>query len=384
MRSFLRDIGLTLIILACAAARAQDLPHPKHNLRYHFLHFDHPFHTKVDPHITKKISNKFQPIGFDTFQFYLKIEEQLGYDTIRANAAEFYLSPFYIQRNEVSNQEYRNFLNDSNSAFRKKSGLTQQWLYPETNIWGSNVNYQEPDNPYNKWYFYHEAYNNYPVVGVSQFQATEYCNWLESKLNDSLKSIIPKGYRIEVDLPTSAEFYAAVDFCILKPTKEKRNTKTRFTSPVFEYLFEQTSPKSINYRAMYTDRMAVLQKNIAAIPMSVTQMIPDGYPQVHHLLGNVSEWTSTRAWGHLYNHKDFIYTTFGKIVPNFDEEHKPEILASYLRNEESMKYHFVKKGGSWAQDLFYLDPTSVEIDRGDKKNSQTGFRTVIRLKPTVK
>ena len=77
----------------------------------------------------------------------------------------------------------------------------------------------------------------YPVVGVSQFQATEYCNWLESKLNESLKSSIPDGYRIEVDLPTAAEFYASVDACILKPTIEKRNKNTRFSSPVFEYIF---------------------------------------------------------------------------------------------------------------------------------------------------
>lgn len=384
MKVFLKDIFIAFMCVSCASAQAQELPHPKHNLRYHFLHFDHPFQTKVDPQISKKLNDKFQPIGFDTLKFYLKIEEQLGYDTIRANASEFYLSPFYIQRHEVSNLEYRNFMNDTNSVFRKKSGLTQKWLMPETNIWGSNVNYQEPENPYNKWYFSHEAYNNYPVVGVSQFQATEYCNWLESKLNDSFKNFIPKGYRIEVDLPTAAEFYAAVDFCILKPTKEKRNSKTRFTSPVFEYLFEQTSPKSINFRVSYTDRMAVLQKNVAAIPTSTTQTIPNGYPQVHHLLGNVSEWTSTRAWGHLYNNKDYIYTTFGKIVPNFDEEHKAEILATYLRNEESMKIHFVKKGGSWDQDLFYLDPSAVEIDRGDKKNSHTGFRTVIRLKPLVR
>ena len=277
------------------------------------------------------------------------------------------------------NKEYREFLYDSNCAQRKASKLTQQWLTPETNVWGMNVNYQEPDNPYNKWYFSHPAYNDYPVVGVSQFQATEYCNWLEAKLNETYKNSIPEGYKIEVDLPTAAEFYATVDDCILKPTIEKRNKNTRFASPVFEYIFEQAPPYSLNYKGTMTDRMAVLQKN-KMIPMSVIQNIPEGYPKVHHLLGNVSEWTSTRAWGHLYNHKDFIYTTFGKIIPNLAETHKPEILSTYLREEASLKMHFAIKGGSWAEDIFYLDPTSVEIGRGDQKNAYTGFRTVIRLK----
>ncbi len=382
MKLFLRDIFFALTFAACAFLNAQDLPHPKHNLRYHFMHFDHPFNTKVDKVVSKCIADKYHPIGSDTFKFFLKVEEQLGYDTIRANGAEFYMSPFYIQRHEVSNKEYKEFLNDSNSAQRKKSKLSQKWLQPETNLWGSDVNHQEPDNPYNKWYFQHEAYNDYPVVGISQFQATEYCNWLESKYNEAYKSSIPQGYKIEVDLPTAAEFYASVDACILKPTIEKRNKSTRFSSPVFEYIFEQTAYNAINYKGANTDRMAILQKN-RMIPVSVNQNIPEGYPQVHHLLGNVNEWTSTRAWGHLYNHKDYIYTTFGKIVPNFDEAHKPEVLATYLRDDQALKTHFVKKGGSWGEDLFYLDPTSVEIERGDKKSALTGFRTVIRLKRLV-
>lgn len=375
----LRDILGIVFLGFCGILNAQDLPHPKHNLRYHFLHFDYPFNTKVDKNITKCISEKYHPIGSDTFKFFLKVEEQLGYDTIRANGVEFYMSPFYIQRHEVSNKEYKDFLNDSNCAQRKSQKISQQWLMPETNIWGSNVNYQDPENPYNKWYFAHQAYNDYPVVGVSQFQATEYCNWLESKLNESLKSSIPDGYRIEVDLPTAAEFYASVDACILKPTIEKRNKNTRFSSPVFEYIFEQAPANSLNYKGSMTDRMAVLQKN-KMIPMSVNQILPEGFPQVHHLLGNVSEWTSTRAFGHLYNHKDYIYTTFGKIIPNLAETHKQEVLNTYLREEASLKTHFAIKGGSWSEDLFYLDPTSVEFGRGDQKNAFTGFRTVIRLK----
>jgi formylglycine-generating enzyme required for sulfatase activity len=62
------------------------------------------------------------------------------------------------------------------------------------------------------------------------------------------------------------------------------------------------------------------------------------------------------------------------------ETHKQEVLSTYLRDERSLKMHFAIKGGSWAEDIFYLDPTSVEIGRGDQKNSFTGFRTVIRLK----
>jgi formylglycine-generating enzyme required for sulfatase activity len=77
------------------------------------------------------------------------------------------------------------------------------------------------------------------VVGVSQFQATAYCDWLESKLNESLKSVIPKGYKIVVDLPTSAEFYAAVDACILKPTiKSKRNDLQKYFQKEIDFMYK--------------------------------------------------------------------------------------------------------------------------------------------------
>ena len=373
----LRDILCFVLFGIISSIQAQDLPHPKYNLRYHYTHFDHPQKTKVDEKISKELIKKYQPIGLDTFDFYIKIENQLGYDTIRAYEISFPVSPFYIQRFEVSNKEYHEFLNDSLNPARIQAKLTQRWLTPDVNVWIDKSNYSEA---YQQYYFQHKAYDNYPVVGISQFQATAYCDWLEVKLNESLKSLIPKGYKLIVDLPTSAEFYAAVDECILKPTIKFNQKKTnRFILP-YQYVFENMPPYAVNFRHVLTDRMAQIEINTNVNPTDVIQDIPKGYLQVHHLLGNVSEWTSTRAWGHLYNNKDFVYTTQGKIVPNLDETHKPEVLNTYLRDDASLKTHFVVKGGSWMQDLFYLDPSSIEINRGDKKNAYTGFRTVIRLK----
>jgi len=374
----LRDILCFALFGIISSIQAQDLPHPKYNLRYHYTHFDHPLKTKVDEKISNELTKKYQPIGLDTFDFYIKIQNQLGYDTIRAYEISFPVSPFYIQRFEVSNKEYREFLNDSLNPARIQAKLTQQWLTPDVNVWTDRYVWNEA---YQQYYFQHKAYDDYPVVGVSQFQATAYCDWLESKLNETLKSVIPKGYKIVVDLPTSAEFYAAVDECILKPTLKFNQKKiNRFEPAVYQYVFENMPPYAVNFKQVFTDRMAIIESNRYIIPANVIQDIPKGYLQVHHLLGNVSEWTSTRAWGHLYNNKDFIYTRQGKIIPNLDETHKPEVLSTYLRDDASLKTHFVVKGGSWIQDLFYLDPSSIEINRGDKKNAYTGFRTVIRLK----
>ena len=73
----LRDILCFVLFGIISSIQAQDLPHPKYNLRYHYTHFDHPLKTKVDEKITKELIKKYQPIGQDTFDFYIKIQNQL-------------------------------------------------------------------------------------------------------------------------------------------------------------------------------------------------------------------------------------------------------------------------------------------------------------------
>jgi hypothetical protein len=154
----LRDIVGFLLLVFFSSIQAQDLPHPKFNLRYYFTHFDHPLNTKVDENISKELIKKYQPIGRDTFDFYIKIQEQLGYDTIRANETSFLVSPFYVQRFEISNKEYLEFLNDSLNPARIQSKLTQKWLTPDANVWLDKSNYSEA---YQLYYFQHKAYENY-------------------------------------------------------------------------------------------------------------------------------------------------------------------------------------------------------------------------------
>lgn len=373
----LRDVLIAILCIVPISNFAQNLPHPKYNLRYHFTHFDHPLNGVENAKLTKALHDRYQAIGNDSNKIIVNINDQLGYDTIRSNSQSFLESPFYIQRHEVTNLEYLTFLNDTTSKQKKEANLTKKWLSPDESVWFNPGTFNEP---YRSFYFKHKAYSNYPVVGVSQYQATAYCNWLEEKLNTEFANVIPKGYTIIVDLPTAAEFYTAVDECILKPHRSNYSRAYHFSSPVFRYIFETMPPNSVNFREASTDRMATLCNSHNLNVTSVEQEIPKGYLNVHHLLGNVSEWTSTRAMGHLYNNKDYIYTTLGKIIPNLEETHKPEVLSTYLRSEPSLQSHFVIKGGSWYEDLFYLDPSSVQLGRGDKKTAYIGFRTVIRLK----
>lgn len=109
---------------------------------------------------------------------------------------------FYMMQNEVSNKEYRDFLNEL-----KASGKTA--AYDQYKIdsagWNNVGGYCEPFVTY---YHSHPAYDNYPVVNISYEGALAYAEWLESKMNIHSEKT---GYSYEVRLPSKAEWIRAAN-----------------------------------------------------------------------------------------------------------------------------------------------------------------------------
>lgn len=94
-------------------------------------------------------------------------------------------------------------------------------------------------------------------------------------------------------------------------------------------------------------------------PLPSEQIPAKPYPNISHLVGNVAEWTSTPAYGHLFNNKTTILNTNGQLIENAYQQVNVFDFTGYLVDAESLKQHYAIKGGSWAQDFYYLDPMSV-------------------------
>jgi formylglycine-generating enzyme required for sulfatase activity len=115
------------------------------------------------------------------------------------------INAFYMQRNEVTNLEYRTFLFDLLIQDRKDDFLKAK---PDQSKWT-----QLPGDWYNvpmeQQYFSHPAYNDYPVVNVSREGAELYCQWLFTETNKFLRD--KKKPEIQkVRLPFRSEWiYAA-------------------------------------------------------------------------------------------------------------------------------------------------------------------------------
>jgi len=96
------------------------------------------------------------------------------------------VSSFYIDETEVSNVDYLEYLYWLKRVYAKPDE-GEDWVYekalPDTLVWRDKLGYNEPyvDN-----YLRHPAYKNYPVVGVSWIQATDYCRWRTDRVNEQI------------------------------------------------------------------------------------------------------------------------------------------------------------------------------------------------------
>jgi len=103
------------------------------------------------------------------------------------------VASFYMDKTEVTNLHYREYLYWLNKVFDPSADPNNQKIIngavPDTLCWRSELSYNEPLVEY---YFRHPGFNNYPVVGVTWRQASDYCLWRSDRVNEGI--LINKGY----------------------------------------------------------------------------------------------------------------------------------------------------------------------------------------------
>lgn len=94
----------------------------------------------------------------------------------------FTVSSFYMDQYEISNIDWREYINWLKRIYHNMPGVYTKAL-PDTTVWRRDLGFNEP---FVQSYFRHVAYNNYPVVGVSWEQATDYCKWRTDRVNEKI------------------------------------------------------------------------------------------------------------------------------------------------------------------------------------------------------
>nr|WP_321222204.1 gliding motility lipoprotein GldK [uncultured Psychroserpens sp.] len=210
-------------------------------------------------------------------------------------------------------------------------------IYPDTTAWIRDFSYSY-NEPMHNDYFWHDAYGDYPVVGVSWKQAKAFCQWRTLYHNAYRKS---KGNHFvnSYRLPSEAEWeYAA------------RGGLQGATYP-------WGGPYAKNDRGCFMANFKPLRGDYAA-DQALYTVEADAYEpndfNLYNMAGNVSEWVQGS-----YDAASYEYmASFNPNVNNPDNERK------------------VVRGGSWKDVAYFLQVSSRDYEYADSARSYIGFRTV--------
>lgn len=240
--------------------------------------------------------------------------------------------------------EYKYSWFDSESAARGK-GARKNYIksevvqiYPDTTVWVKDFNYSYND-PMHQDYFYHEAFEDYPVVGVKWLQAKAFCSWRTKKKNDFLSSKKNATTVPYFRLATEAEWEYAARGGLNFSTFPWGGPYTTSDRGCFLANFKPSRGDYAVDGALYT--------------MEAKSYNPNDYG-LYNMAGNVSEWTNTA-----YN--EASYKMGSTMNPNVEIENN---------------HRKVIRGGSWKDVAYYLEVSTRDYEYKDSARSYIGFRTV--------
>ena len=113
------------------------------------------------------------------------------------------VSSFYLDETEVTNFSYLEYLYWTGRVFGPTYPEVYYKALPDTLVWREKLAYNEP---YVDYYLRHPAYRDYPVVGVSWLQATDFCTWRTDRVNEFI--LIREGLLDHVPNPSDQDYFS--------------------------------------------------------------------------------------------------------------------------------------------------------------------------------
>jgi formylglycine-generating enzyme required for sulfatase activity len=196
---------------------------------------------------------------------------------------------FFISSTEISNFQYRVFLNDL-----KAKGDTASLRIARVDSlgWRDQKAYNEP---YVEYYFWHPAYDTYPVVNISYEGALLYCKWLTEKAKQEYPNL-----KVMYRLPSREEWIVAArggssanlyscGLRLYKPTK-KTFWGCNFYNLGAESIHYNDTTGTYNVKR---DGSASIE-DLALLTAPVEMYQPNEYG-IYNMSGNVSEMTDQKG-----------------------------------------------------------------------------------------
>jgi gliding motility-associated lipoprotein GldK len=227
------------------------------------------------------------------------------------------------------------------SVFVRKEVIN---VYPDTLAWLHDYAYSYND-PVAQRYFWHPAYDNYPVVGVNWKQASAFCVWRTRFLESYLmrkKTAVPNEFR----LPTEAEWEWAA-----------RGGNT--FSP-----YPWGGPYTRNDKGCFLANFKPLRGNYIDDGGARTVIVAH-YPAndfgLYDMSGNVSEWCAD---------------AYDESANQFTWDMNPTYIYNAKEDDPPLMKRKLVRGGSWKDIAYYLQVSTKSYEYQDSSKCYIGFRCV--------
>jgi gliding motility-associated lipoprotein GldK len=216
-------------------------------------------------------------------------------------------------------------------------------VYPDTLCWIRDFIYSYND-PLATRYFWHPAYNDYPVVGVTWKQANAFCRWRTDVMENSHNKYVKEGHGYR--LPSEVEWeYAA---------------RGGLQGQLYPWGGPYTTNKEGCFLANFKPQRGKYSLDGGVRTVPVGSYDPNDYG-LYDMAGNVAEWTANA-------YDENSYSFYHDMVPSYTYSAKA--------TDPSVKKRKVIRGGSWKDISYFLQCGSRTFEYQDSARSFIGFRCV--------
>lgn len=271
------------------------------------------------------------------------------------DARKLFYEYYWIDLQAAARKEFKSDADFHNAGFANRpQGMTDRSVYvkkesinvyPDTLAWIHDYSYSFND-PLTEKYFWHQAYDNYPVVGVNWHQARAFCIWRTKKLNQYLSGQKNTPMLSEFRLPTEAEWeWAARGGNALNP-------------------YPWGGPYARNDKGCLLANYKPLRGNYIA-DGGLRTLIVGHYPSndwgLYDMAGNVAEWTNS---------------AYDPVSYNFTWDMNPNYTYTAKDTDDPVMKRKVVRGGSWKDISYYLQVTTRDYEYQDTAKCYIGFRCI--------